>query len=210
MEEIKRYSPVEFKVTPLKTENRDHWDVVLEYHNEGDGPWLVDLCHRSRLDLQTSSLDAKKPFGITIPATPGQSVLEKGMLMNRMNRIQTSIYHLGSDPIEVPGESEYTDVTESTVFLAIIGQPVFAICEKLSSLDFMDKNRETPFLYQGPFSHVPCQIVTLSRDGEKSGVVLTCSRGYAKDMVDAILHAGEEFGLKPAGEKRVTEWINSL
>lgn len=210
MKDIKRYSPVEFKVTPLKTENRDHWDVVLEYHNEGDGPWLVDLCHRSRLDLQTSSLDAKKPFGITIPATPGQSVLEKGMLMNRMNRIQTSIYHLGGDPIEVPGESEYTDVTESTVFLAIIGQPVFAICEKLSSLDFMDKNRETPFLYQGPFSHVPCQIVTLSRDGEKSGVVLTCSRGYAKDMVDAILHAGEEFGLKPAGEKRVTEWINSL
>ncbi len=50
----------------------------------------------------------------------------------------------------------------------------------------------------------------LSREGEKSGVVLTCSRGYAKDMVDAILHAGEEFGLKPAGEKRVTDWINSL
>jgi glycine cleavage system aminomethyltransferase T len=74
----------------------------------------------------------------------------------------------------------------------------------------MDKNRETPFLYQGPFSHVPCQIVTLSRDKEKSGVVLTCSRGYAKDMVDAILHAGEEFGLKPAGEKRVIDWISSL
>ena len=96
------------------------------------------------------------------------------------------------------------------MFLAIIGAPVFAICEKLSSLDFMDNTRETPFLLQGPFSHVPCQIVTLSRDGEKSGVVLTCSRGYAKDMVDAIVHAGEEFGLKPAGEKRLTDWIDSL
>ncbi len=52
MKDIKRYSPVEFKVTPLKTENRDHWDVVLEYHNEGDGPWLVDLCHRTRLDCR--------------------------------------------------------------------------------------------------------------------------------------------------------------
>ncbi len=78
MKEIKRYSPVEFKVTPLKTEIRDHWNVILEYHNEGDGPWLVDLSHRTRLDLQTGSLDTKKPFGITIPATPGQSVLEKG------------------------------------------------------------------------------------------------------------------------------------
>jgi hypothetical protein len=210
MKEIKRYSPVAFKVTPLKTENRDHWDVVLEYHNEGDGPWLVDLCHRTRLDLQTGSLDTRKPFGITIPAKPGQSVLEKGFLINRMNRIQSSIYHLGTDPVEMPKEPEYTDVTESTVFLAIIGEPVFAICEKLSALDFMDKTKETPFLYQGPFSHVPCQIVTLSREGEKSGIVMTCSRGYAKDMVDAILHAGEEFGLKPAGEKRATEWINSL
>ena len=170
----------------------------------------MDLSHRTRLDLQTGSLDTRKPFGVTIPSAPGRSVLEKGFLINRMNRIQTSIYHLGTDPIEMPKESEYTDVTESTVFLAIIGEPAFAICEKLSALDFMDKNRETPFLFQGPFSHVPCQMVTLSRDGAKSGVVLTCSRGYAQDMVDAILHAGEEFGIKPAGEKRLTDWINSL
>ncbi|MEX1298840.1 MAG: sarcosine oxidase subunit gamma SoxG, partial [Desulfotignum sp.] len=141
---------------------------------------------------------------------PGQSVLENGFLINRMNRTQSSIYHLGGDAVEIPKETEYTDVTESTVFLAIIGAPVFAICEKLSALDFMDRNRETPFLYQGPFSHVPCQIVTVSRDGETSGVVMTCSRGYAKDMVDAILHAGEEFGLKPAGEKRATDWISRL
>ncbi len=137
-------------------------------------------------------------------------MLENGLLINRMNGIQSSIYHLTGDAIEMPKETEYTDVTESSVFLAIMGESVFAICEKLSALDFMDRNRETPFLYQGPFSHVPCQIVTLSRDKEKSGVVLTCSRGYAKEMVDAILHAGEEFGLKPAGEKRVTDWISSL
>jgi hypothetical protein len=53
MTEIKRYSPVEFKVTPLKNETRNNWDVVLEYHGEGDGPWLVDLSHRTRLDLQS-------------------------------------------------------------------------------------------------------------------------------------------------------------
>ncbi|HKL01174.1 MAG TPA: sarcosine oxidase subunit gamma SoxG [Desulfotignum sp.] len=210
MKDIKRYSPVEFKVTPLKIENRDHWDVVLEYHGEGEGPWLVDLCHRTRLDLQTGSLDTKKPFGIKIPETPGRSVLEKGMLVNRMNRIQASIYHLEGESIKIPGEAEYTDVTEATLFLAIIGRPAFAICEKLSALDFCDPEKKTPFLFQGPFSHVPCQIVTMSRDGEKSGMVLTCSRGYAKHMVDAILHAGEEFGLTPAGEKRFTSWINSL
>jgi hypothetical protein len=159
MKEIKRYSPVAFKVTPLKTENRDHWDVVLEYHNEGDGPWLVDLCHRTRLDLQTGSLDTRKPFGITIPAKPGQSVLEKGFLINRMNRIQSSIYHLGTDPVEMPKEPEYTDVTESTVFLAIIGEPVFAIC------GFYGQNQGNPVPVSGTV--FPCALP--DRDPEPGG-----------------------------------------
>ncbi len=70
MKEIKRYSPVEFKVTPLKTEIRDHWNVILEYHNEGDGPWLVDLSHRTRLDLQTGSLDTKNRSASPFPPPP--------------------------------------------------------------------------------------------------------------------------------------------
>ncbi len=210
MKEIKRYSPVVLKATPLKSEVRDNWNVVQEYHGEGDGPYLVDLSHRTRLDLQSSDPASKTPFGITIPEVPCRSVLENKILVNRMNGTQTSIYDLGDEGLQLPAETEYTDVTENTVFVAIIGESVFSICEKLSALDFMDTKKQTPFLYQGPFSHVPCQIVTLNRDGAKSGVVLTCSRGYGDDMVHAILDAGDEFGLKPAGEAKFTEWVNSL
>jgi hypothetical protein len=210
MKEIKRYSPVVFKSTPLKSEVRDNWNVVLEYHDQGDGPYIVDLSHRTRFDLQSSDLGSKKPFGINIPGVPCQSVFENGVLVNRMNGTQTSLYHLDGDALDVPTESEYTDVTESTVFIAMFGESVFSICEKLSSLDFLDTVKETPFLSQGPFSHIPCQIVALSRDKEKSGVVLTCSRGYGRDIIHAIQVAGEEFGLKPAGEAKFTDWINSL
>ncbi len=210
MKDIKRYSPVQFKATPLKTEDRDNWDVVMEYHGEGEGPYLVDLSHRMRLDLQSSDLASKKPFGIDVPETPGKSTLENGILVNRMNGTQTSIYQLAGDAVESPGETEYTEVSENTVFVAIIGEAAFQICEKLSNLDFVDPSKEAPFLYQGPFSHVPCQIVTICRDGEKSGIVLTCSRGYGRDIIHAILHAGEEFGLKPAGEAKFTDWITSL
>jgi len=188
MEEIKRYSPVAFKATPLKSEQRDNWNVVLEYQGEGESPFLVDLSHRTRLDLQSSDLVSKKPFGMT----------------------QTSLYHLDGDAPDMPSEPEYTDVTENTVFVALIGEAVFSICEKLTALDFMAPEKVVPFLYQGPFSHVPCQIVTLNRDAEKSGVVLTCSRGYGKDMIHAILGAGVEFGLRPAGESRFTQWIKRL
>jgi hypothetical protein len=216
MKDIQRISPVVFKSTPLKKEKRDNWEVVIEYHSEGDGPYLVDLSHRPRFDLQTSNLAAKKPFGIVIPETPGNSVLENGILANRMNLTQVSLYNLNGqdladqDNISMPDEHEYTDVTEATLCVALIGKDVFSICEKLTALDFMDKQRIAPFLFQGPFSHVPCQIVTLSKEGNNSGLILTCSRGYGRDMIHSILHAGEEFELKPAGEDKFTAWINSL
>jgi glycine cleavage system aminomethyltransferase T len=63
---------------------------------------------------------------------------------------------------------------------------------------------------------VPCQIVTLDKsagDGGADGAggfVMTCSRGYAQSMVHAILDAGAEFGLRPAGEKRFDQWLATL
>lgn len=214
MKEIQRVSPVGFKSTPLKTENRDNWEFVMEYSGEGEGPYLVDLSHRPRFDLQNSNLAAITPFGMTLPEVPGVSLLENGILANRMNGTQVSLLNLaGQDDVsmpEGPGETGYTDVTESTLCVALIGKEVFSICEKLTALDFMDTKRVTPFLFQGPFSHVPCQIVTLSKEGDNCGIILTCSRGYGRDMIHSILHAGEEFKLMPAGESRFTSWIKNL
>jgi glycine cleavage system aminomethyltransferase T len=111
----------------------------------------------------------------------------------------------------MPDFSGYTDVTESTVFLAIFGPEVFLIAEKLTSLDFMDPGKKAPFLLQGPFCHVPCQIVTLDKSADgNGGFLLTCSRGYGDSMVHAVLEAGAESGLRPAGENRFNSWIQGL
>lgn len=211
MKELQRVSPVVFKSTPVKAEIRDNWEVVMEYSGEGEGPYLVDLSHKPRFDLQDANLSAITPFGIDIPEIPGNCVLENGILANRMNRTQVSLFNLaGQDKISMSGESGYTDVTESTLCVALIGKEVFSICEKLTALDFMDPQRIAPFLFQGPFSHVPCQIVTLSKELASAGIILTCSRGYGRDMIQSILHAGEEFKLTPAGENRFTNWIKAL
>jgi hypothetical protein len=198
-----RQSPVEFKSKPVKTDMRDHWEVVLEYDNEGPGPWVVDLSHKTRWDLQNGRLDALKPVGLTIPQAPGDCQFENGTLVSRMNRTQAAVWQLGHGALpEPPVGDAMTNVSEATVVLALIGPGVFPIAEKLSSLDFMDPERQPPFLLQGPFSHVPCQIVTMTRGGAgvDGALLLACSRGYARDMVDAILDAGSEFGLCPAGE----------
>jgi hypothetical protein len=211
MAKIKRQSPVQFKKSPLTKEIRDNWTVALEYEAEGDGPWIVDLSHKTRWDLQDKEIGKQTVCNLTVPETPGACTFDGGTLINRMNRTQASIYHLGEAAPAIPDFSGYTDVSESTVLLSLFGPKAFLIAEKLTNLDFIVPAKQAPFLLQGPFCHVPCQIVTLEKSTDGSGgFLLTCSRGYGDSMVGAILEAGTEFGLRPAGENRFNSWIAAL
>jgi hypothetical protein len=203
MTAYQRRSPVSFQAQPLKTVTRDDWTVVLEYEDQGDGPWLIDLSHRSRFDIQDGNIDKIKPWGISIPRIPGQSVFEKGILINRMNRTQISTWHLGEHKQDIPEISGCTDVTESTLLLALMGKGIFLILEKLTAMDLLDPNKTPPFLSQGPLSRVPCQVVILKRPDEQSAVLWTCSRGYGHDMVHAVMQAGQEQGIRVAGENAI-------
>jgi hypothetical protein len=208
LSEIRRKSPVTLSASPTKSEVRDNWTVALEYADEGQGPWLVDLAHKTRWDLQDSQVSEQTPCGMAVPEVPGTCTFDGSTLINRMNRTQVSIYHLGESAPAIPDFAGYTDVSESTVFLALFGPKAFLIAEKLTNLDFMDPAQKAPFLLQGPFCHVPCQIVALEKSADASGgLLLTCSRGYGDSMVDAIFKAGSEFGLRPGGEDRFTNWI---
>lgn len=210
MVDIKRVSPVSFGKLPKRTEVRDNWTIALEYDGEGQGLSIVDLSHVTRLDVQTGDLSGVTPFGVAIPEVPGQSVLQDGILINRMNGIQASVFQLPGNSADRPTDVFVTDTTENNLCVAIMGKDVFSFLEKVTNLDFLDPKNEAPFLFQGPCCHVPCQIITLSKDGEKAGIILTCSRGYGKDMLHSLLDSGAEFSLKPAGEEKFTAWVASL
>lgn len=95
--------------------------------------------------------------------------------------------------------------------MALFGPNAFRIAEKLTNRDLSDPDKQAPFLLQGPFCHISCQIVTLEKSADGSGgFLLTCSRGYGESMVHAILEAGAEFGLRPTGENLFTHWIQEL
>jgi hypothetical protein len=212
MVEIRRESPVKFTASPLKTEVRDNWTVALTYSDEGPGPWIVDLAHKTRWDLQDSGIGDMTVAGdLAVPADLGTCTFTDGVLVNRMNRTQASIYHLGTAPASLPEFAGYTDVSEVSLLVALFGPRAFRVAEKLTNLDLMDPVKKAPFLLQGPFCHVPCQIMALEKTSDGSGgFLLTCSRGYGDSMVGAILEAGAEFGLKPAGEDRFTAWVGGL
>ena len=207
MSQVYRISPVRFDASPVQSEERDGWTVVLEYADEKDGPWLIDLSHLPRWDLQDKDLGQYRPCGLDVPESPGMCILGENALVNRMNRTQAAIWHLKPNGQGMPEETAYTDIRENTLCLAVTGPNSLAVSEKVTNLDLADPKRTPPCLIQGPLAHVPCQIVVLDSSRQLSSFVFTCSRGYARDMVHTLLVAGEEFGLRPAGERRMVSCL---
>ena len=193
-------SPVVFNATPAATEERDGWTVVLRYEDEHHhpGPWLVDLSHRRRWDFQDANVTAHKPMDLPVPEQPGQVGVHDPIVINRMNRTQVAIWHLGvEDPSSTPPRTGFTETTDGHGMLAFVGPGVPQALEHLTPLDLFDPARPTPFLTQGPVLQVPCQIVTFGVDL----VVMTLARGYGKTFAQAALKSGAIEGLRPGGEE---------
>jgi hypothetical protein len=204
---IQRRSPVAFKNQPLQTETREGWDVVLQYEDEGEGPFLIDLTHFSKWDVQHQDLSQIKPSGAEIPETPGDCVIRGGMLIGRLNRIQAVVWSLSATRPQVPREEAVTDVTEASALLALVGEKLFPIAEKMTPLDLSDPSKRAPFLLQGPVLHLPVKTVVLGREDNHAAILMSCPRGYGQSFADAILDAGSEWGLRPGGEKAFSPWM---
>jgi hypothetical protein len=206
MESIRRYSPVSFEKKAIQTEPRGDWQVVLSYEDEGNGPYLVDMSHIAKWDIQDDRLDRLQPVGILIPEAPGGCIYDQGVLISRMNQTQAVTCHLfGNDPV-LPDDPAYTDITEAFALLALIGEDVFSIMEKVTALDLQQARTAPPFFVQGPILHVPSRVTVLANDA----MLIAFSRGTAHSMVEAILEAGSEWNLEPAGELIFKNYIENF
>jgi len=206
METIRRYSPVVFNKKPALTEMRDGWEVVLGYEDEGEGPYLIDLSHITKFDIQNSDLSHIQPGGHNIPGPPGACVIRDGWAVNRLNRTQAAIWFLAGQPAALPAKTDYTDVTEAFALLAIAGEDVFGVMETITSLDLTPRGKQPPFILQGPVLHNPCQILVLT----KNIVLIAFPRGYAQPLTEAILQAGSRWSLQPAGERVFKNFMEKI
>jgi len=139
---------------------------------------------------------------------PGTITLAGGVLLGRTGLKQTFMWIFdGSIP---PLGAGCTETTEGTFCIALLGKDVLKITEKLTILDPGDPKHKTPFLLLGPFSHVTSHLIVLKNDPADAVVLIAGSRGFAHDMVHDILAAGEEWGLRPAGEMKFQEMLKSV
>lgn len=210
MSEYRRLSPIRWRVAPAQVERREGWDVVLKYEKEEGGPVLVDLSHRSRWDVQDRDIAALRPAGAPIPEGVGGTLVTEGYVVNRMNRTQASVWHLGSSGPWMPEESCVTETTDAQAFLAILGaeERVYGLMEHVCPLDLAAPGQGRPRLVQGPILHIPCQIVPFaSNAGGTAAVLITFSRGYGQSMAEALLETGHSLRFRPGGESVFMKWM---
>lgn len=201
-----RRSPVKFPSPPSKKELRDGWEVVLEYEDQGEGPFLIDLSYVPKWDVQDSKVSKVEPWGGTIPEIPGDCAVQNGTLISRLNATQAVIWHLLQGDSGIPRQPSYTDVTDAYAILAVVGKEVFRLMEKVTPLDLSSPANQPPFLLQGPVLHVRCQIAVLGDKRDDAAVLIAFSRGYGQSMSEALLDAGTEWELRPAGETAFRNW----
>ena len=149
MEFYHKRSPLEFPTPPSKKEIRDGWEVVLEYQDQGNGPFLIDLSHIPKWDVQDAHLAHIRPMDVAIPKRPGDCILERGLLINRMNATQAVIWHLLKEHPGIPQEFAYTDVSDGYALMAVLAKDVFSIMEKVTPLDLSTPSKAPPFLASG-------------------------------------------------------------
>ena len=178
MESLRRYSPVKFKGTRARTRVRNGWEVVLEYEKEGTGPFLVDLSHIGKWDVQGEDLPSLRPAGLAIPEDSRQCLLTGDFLLNLIKWNWATIWHFSEEMPDFADEYPFTNVTEAYALLVLMGRETFSIMEKLTSLDLLSPERKPPFLIMGPVAHIRSQVVVLSKEEERSSVLVACPRGY--------------------------------
>ena len=205
----KHISPISFEAVPSATESRENWEIVLTYEGESDTSGLADLSHWPKWDIQDKSLSRIELSGIRIPDPPGSVFIGDTCIVNRMNATQARIWQYRKIAQPWPNLPALTDVTDAFALVALYGRETIRIMEKVTTLDLQQPGKDSPFLLQGPVLHVPMQVVVMKNDRALLGVLMAFARGYGQTVVDALLNAGEDFGLKPAGEKTCIAWFES-
>jgi len=200
MRRYTRSSPIRLPGRPGQTEFRQGWEVVLAYEEEKPGPFLVDLSHRPKWDVQDADLDRNRPGGLDFPETSNQCFLKDGLLVSRLNRTQAAVWSLGPEPLTPLETPAATDVTDASALLALVGPGTFDLMEKITRLDLQPRINKPPFLIQGPLLDIPAKMAVLKNGREGPIILLAVSRGYGQSLAENLLKAGREIGFIPGGE----------
>jgi len=203
---LKRVSPLDIALEPERVLARNGWEIPLAYVGERTRSdiFVTDLSHVPKWTVQGPDLDSLRPAGLSLPARPGMIYLDGGLLAARATPSECRIMALGEE-IPTFNETSFTDVTDAYAAVAVVGARCFDVLEKLSSIDLVGSS--SPRAALAPVEDITCLLVRVEGKDGVPGFILAGARGYGHFFLEALLDAGREYSIQPAGWERFSNWI---
>ena len=210
MKDYKRQSPIRFADPPVKTELRQGWEVALTYAGDDASLVVIDLSHITKWELYARGLEGQPVGPAAIPRIAGQVGLSAGVAVCLCRPSVALIWQLADEfSWTLPPGAELTDVTDSYALVALVGEKGPQVMEKITDLDLVLSAGQTARLVQGPILDAASRVMILSASDFPPALLLSVCRGAGQSVVDAIMDAGAEFGLQPAGEAVFRKWLRN-
>ncbi len=205
---MKRLSPVQM---PLKAETiqiRNDFEVVQTYGKESHGPSLVDLSHLAKWEIETADLDEKMNLiGLSVPVEPNSAFLSDKRVVSRLTPTRALVWDFGIDEkIDWESTEAFNDFTDGSALFFMTGEGLLSIMERLTEMDLKPKNASDLLFLQGSVIGVPAKIlISVNREHQLS-MFISVARGFGQSVANAILSAGGDADISPAGEHVFLRW----
>ena len=136
------------------------------------------------------------PFGSSAPAPAGALVLGsrpgEWIVLGDADAVAGVI-----DGLDVSGFATALDWTHGRALFRVTGRDASRMLEKVCSLDWSDPMTPDGAVASASVAKVTCDIARHDADGTPSYLIF-CDRSFGQYLFDALLDAGEEFGITPA------------
>jgi len=187
---------------PIETEI-EGWPVITGFEPDiaKADIFLADLGHRPMAMVHGEDVPVLGPFG------PGKVVKIKTGLAGVLSPGEAVVFDL-TGPLnpQWPG-TNYTDISDGYVMLALWGSESLGLLQRLVSVDVERPDLDEP-LFLGTSSHgIFTYVINFKQ--KTPGFLLACSRSDAQSFFDGIVHAGKPLGLTIKGTKDFEQFLKS-
>ena len=125
---------------------------------------------------------------------------DRYLLVINASNTAKDLAHLRAQQSDFDGEVEVEDVSEQTALLALQGPKAFEIARQVTDLP-LGELKSYHFVQPEPGAFLGCERAILSHTGYtgEAGLEIYCEPERAEAVWNALMEAGRDYGLQPAG-----------
>jgi hypothetical protein len=206
----KKQSPIHFPKHPIKTEDRNGFEVACSYGNDDFPLVVIDLSHIPKWEIYDRQLAGKSLGSIAFPQTPGQVTCAAGSAVSLIRPSVAHLWKLDGCADDKLGDITSIEITDGYALIALIGKLGPRVMEKITDLDLKLSPDPDVHLVQGPILGVLSKVMVFSSSGGGTGIFIAIPRGSGQSVAEALLDAGSSLGMQPAGQAVFDRWLQQM